>query len=202
MANHEGKEWEWQGEKYRCEAGQFITSLDNIKYKCGKDVKIQNIRTALKKFEKYEFLTNESTKTGRLITIVNWRVYQDTENKTNKATNKELTKHQQRANKELTPNKNDKNDKNDKKIYSRNLILSLSLGDYNKLKSKYGVKLVDKKIEQYKSWVVDRYVSKDTDVYKILNIWCNKDYKQIPKTEKPVKFNMQDLVESLKGEVK
>lgn len=114
MANHKGNEWEWQGEKYRCESGQFITSLDNIQKLCGKDITIQNVRTALKKFEKYEFLTNISTKTGRLITIVNWDVYQGSFDEANNEDNKVLTKHQQSTNKELTPNKNDKNDKNDK----------------------------------------------------------------------------------------
>ncbi len=116
MANHEERNWEWNGEKYCCKPGQFVTSLERIVENCGKGITIQNVRTALKRFEKLEFLTNESTKQGRLISIVNWRLYQDDENKTNKEPNKELTNSQQTANKELTPNKNDKNDKNDKNI--------------------------------------------------------------------------------------
>jgi len=114
MANHEEKSWEWKGEKYCCKPGQFITSLEKIVENCGKGITIQNVRTALKRFEKLEFLTNESAKQGRLISIVNWRLYQDDENKTNKEPNKELTNSQQTANKELTPNKNEKNDKNER----------------------------------------------------------------------------------------
>lgn len=104
MVNHDTNEWEWQGKKFKVVPGQMITSLDNIKKEAGQGITIQNIRTALLKFEKYEFLTNVSTKTGRLITIVNWGLYQSKEE--NQQSN------QQSANKALTPNKNDKNEKN------------------------------------------------------------------------------------------
>jgi len=116
MANHEERSWEWNNEKYCCRPGQFITSLEKIVENCGKGITIQNVRTALKRFEKLEFLTNESTKHGRLITIVNWGFYQSNEDRADKETNKELTDSQQTANKELTPNKNIKNDKNEKNV--------------------------------------------------------------------------------------
>jgi hypothetical protein len=110
--NHDAKEWEWKGEKFKILPGQTITSLENLATKAG--VSIQNVRSALKRFEKLEFLTNESTKTGRLITVLNWELYQEEFETPNKATNKDLTKTQQRPNKDLTTNKNDKNDKNEK----------------------------------------------------------------------------------------
>jgi len=116
LANHKEAKWEYKGEIYTVKPGQFITSLDSIKKHCASDVSLQNIRTSLKKLETWGFLTNKSTKTGRLITIVNWHLYQIEEEETNKETNKELTKTSQRANKELTSNKNDKNDKNDKNV--------------------------------------------------------------------------------------
>lgn len=112
-ANHTEKEWYWKGNKFKALPGQFVTSLESIAKDAG--VSIQNVRTALVKFKKLEFLTDESTKTGRLVTIVNWHLYQVELRKTNKDTNIDLTKTQQRSNKDLTPTKNDKNDKNDKK---------------------------------------------------------------------------------------
>jgi len=112
LANHKPQKWEWQGELFECEPGQFITSLASLQEVCAKDVTTQNIRTAVSKLEKWNFLTNESTNTGRLITIENWGKYQGSLNETNKANNKELTKHQQSTNKELTTNKNVKNVKN------------------------------------------------------------------------------------------
>lgn len=105
MANHEGKQWEFAGEKYKAEPGQFVTSLESIAKNTGKGISIQNVRTALKRFEKYEFLTNKSTNKNRLITIVNWGLYQQEESdETGK-----LTGNQQATNKQLTTNKNVKN---------------------------------------------------------------------------------------------
>jgi len=118
MANHEPNQWEWKGKKYTVKSGEFITSLEKIVAKCGKGITTQNVRSALKRFEKLQFLTNESTKQNRLIKIENWSLYQDEENQPNKATNKEVTNDQQRPNKEVTTNKNDKNDKNDKNIFN------------------------------------------------------------------------------------
>lgn len=119
LANHESNTWEFRGEVYNVKPGQFITSLDSLKENCASDVTTQNIRTALLKLEKHGFLTNESTKKNRLITVVNWGLYQSCESATNKETNRQLTNNQQTANKQLTTNKNDKelkNEKNDKKV--------------------------------------------------------------------------------------
>ena len=74
LVNHEEKQWQWKGKKFTCKPGQFITSLPSLSKASG--CSVQNIRTALKKFEEYEFLTDESTRNGRLITIVNWDKYQ------------------------------------------------------------------------------------------------------------------------------
>lgn len=124
MASHKGREWEWKGKQFKAEPGMLVTSLESISIKCGKGISVQNVRSAITKFKKYEFLTEEVTKTGRLITILNWGLYQSSDYTTNKdtnnqltndqqSTNKEVTNSQQTGNKELTPNKNDKNIKND-----------------------------------------------------------------------------------------
>jgi hypothetical protein len=115
LANHKENEWEFKGEKYKAKPGQFVTSLEKIQLKSGKGISLQNVRTALKRFEKYEFLTNESTNKNRLITIVNWGFYQDVNSETNKQTNKQLTSNQQATNKQLTTNNNDNNKNNDNK---------------------------------------------------------------------------------------
>ncbi len=92
LTNHSENEWEFNGQIFKCKPGQFVTSLDSIAKNCGADVKVQSVRTALLKLEKWSFLTNESTKTGRLITICKWGAYQQDEKPTNKADNKDLTK--------------------------------------------------------------------------------------------------------------
>lgn len=117
MANHEENEWEWKGQKFTVKPGQMITSLNSIVDKCGKGITTQNVRTALKRFEKLGFLTNESTKQNRLITIVNWRKYQSVESKPNKDSNNQLTNDQQRPNNQLTTNNNYNNENNDNNNY-------------------------------------------------------------------------------------
>jgi len=112
MANHEKSEWEWMGKEFEVLPGQFVTSLESIRERAGNGISLQNVRSALLKFQKLGFLTYESTKSGRKITIIKWSSYQSKDIEANKHTNKEVTKGQQRGNKEVTTNKNDKNDKN------------------------------------------------------------------------------------------
>lgn len=102
MANFERKEWEWNGQKYKADKGQFVTSSTSIAKNAGKGISRQNVRTALKRFQKLGFLTYQSTKQGLLITINNWHVYQAKENKTNQEINQDLTKTQPRPNQDLT----------------------------------------------------------------------------------------------------
>lgn len=152
MANHKENEWEWNGEKYMVQPGQFITSLNSIAEKSGPGISIQNVRTALSKFEKYEFLTSKSTNKNRLITIVNWSSYQSKDDELTS----NLTSNQQAVNKQLTTNKNDKNDKEDIYILSdeENRFLEiLELVDNYPLDRK-------KDLEMYKS-LGDKYPSLD-----------------------------------------
>ena len=98
MVNYEPNKWEWQGKQYECMPGQVITSLPKIAERSGKGVSIQNVRTALKRFGKLGFLTDESTNKNRLITIVNWGFYQALDDESNRQTNKQLTGNQQATN--------------------------------------------------------------------------------------------------------
>lgn len=150
LANHRPSEWIYKGEKYTLKSGQFITSLESIANICAKDVSIQNVRTAIKKFEKYGFLTNESTNKNRLITIVNWEFYQC--NEKNQQTNQQI------VNNQLTTNNNDNNEK---KIYIDQLwsIYPCKKGKqkaYTKLSNlidKYPFDELSRCIERYKESV-------------------------------------------------
>ena len=119
--NHEETEWEWQGKKFKCQPGQMVTSLSSLAKKCGDGISVKNVRTALQKFENYGFLANQSTKTGRLITVVNWELYQGYDSTDGKDTGKEAAKSGQSTGKEAATNKNDKKDKNDKNILDSKL---------------------------------------------------------------------------------
>jgi hypothetical protein len=135
--NHETNTWEWKGEQYNCLPGQMITSLPSLAKECGQGVTVQNVRTAIKRLVKLGFLTDLPTKSGRLITVVNWEKYQQSDPVTNSGANtvgnRQLTDTQQTANRQPTPIEEYKNNKNEKKNikekpaapYSREELLEL-----------------------------------------------------------------------------
>lgn len=155
MVFHDENEWDWKGIKYETKPGQRITSLEKIAELAGKGISIQNIRTALKKFENYGFLTNESTNKNRLITIVNWELYQS---KGDELTNK-LTGNQQATNKQLTTTKNNKNEKNDiytedfekfYKLYPNPTGKAQTYKNWKKVIKEYDPDVITKSAERYK----------------------------------------------------
>jgi len=102
MANFKANKWEFKGEQYELQPGQFITSVKSIVTKCGPGITTQNVRTALKRFEKLEFLTIEPTNKNTLITLVNWGFYQGCEDElTNELTNASQTPNNYRRSKEI-----------------------------------------------------------------------------------------------------
>ncbi len=107
MANHKPKKWEFGGEVYEVQAGQFITSVKSIIEKCNsEEITRQKVRTALKRFESYGFLTTKTTNKNMLVTIQNWAKYQDE----NYSLTNNLTTEQPTDNHQITTNNNDKND--------------------------------------------------------------------------------------------
>lgn len=76
LASHKHNQWEWNGQIFRVQPGQFITSLEKLREKMGKNTSIKQVRTALQKLKKWEFVAEETASTGRLITIINWETYQ------------------------------------------------------------------------------------------------------------------------------
>lgn len=107
-ANYRPSREEFRGEIITVQPGQMITSLEGICKTAGKGISIQNVRTALNRFKKFEFLTDEPTNKNRLITIINWQYYQSDDDQANTLTHKQLTGNQQAAN-------NDKEYKNIRK---------------------------------------------------------------------------------------
>jgi DNA replication protein DnaD len=176
MANFREKKWEWQGKPFECQPGQFITSLDSIAKESGKGVAIKNVRTALERFEKLEFLANESTKTGRLITILNWELYQGDVEEGGKAPGIEQAKTGQRPGKQQAPKEEGKEDKKVKKdIYIKCQHLSMTKEEYGKLVSEHGEQAVKNKLEYAENYAkLKNYKS----LYLTLNNWLKADKKK------------------------
>lgn len=76
--------------------GSFVTSLDSLAKELG--LSVQEIRTALKRLISTGELTSKSTNKYRIITVVNYEMYQQV----NKQPNSPLTGNQQATNKQLT----------------------------------------------------------------------------------------------------
>lgn len=93
MASHEPRQWAWQGRKFDVQPGQFVTSLASLSEKAG--VSVQSVRSAIARLERLGFLTNQSTKSGRLISVRKWNAYQGQEWSSNKEGSKDTTKGQQ-----------------------------------------------------------------------------------------------------------
>ncbi len=173
MANHKPRSWEWKGESFTVKRGQFITSLDSILANCGKGISIQNIRSGLKRFQKLHFLTNESTKTGRLVTIVNYSTYQPKEKKPTK----QPTDNQQRGNKEVTPNNNDNNDNN---VIKDNKYKNTTVAEVDKYFNLEFEKLLKNYPKVYNYGITeDEFNSMVADYHKwgIDNNWCTNKGK-------------------------
>lgn len=161
MASHSENEWDWKGNKFKIKPGQFITSLYSIKERCGKGIEIQNIRTALKRFKKLEFLTEETTNTGRLITICNWESYQHIKSLSNKATNKQLTSNQQATNKQLTTIKECNNENNE-----NNEIL----------KGEYHIEDKEQIFKDFHNEKYQKYKKEAFEIVEYLNKLCNMNF--------------------------
>lgn len=77
MVCYEKEDAVWKGKTIVLKPGSMIASLEEIRKFAGRNISTQNVRSALDLFEnKYEFISQSVTKTGRIITILNWKEYQ------------------------------------------------------------------------------------------------------------------------------
>jgi len=107
LANHKEKEWEFQGEICNAKPGQFITSYSKLAEKCKSGISIRNVRTALSKLEKWQFLTRQSSNKSTKITIINWHIYQGNEHN-DRHNNRQTTDKQLTSNRQTTDKQTDK----------------------------------------------------------------------------------------------
>jgi hypothetical protein len=162
MANHQEKQWEWKGEMFQVKPGQFITSLDSIVKKAGIGISVRNVRTALKRFENYGFLTNQSTNKNRLITLLNWGFYQGNDDE---VTSK-VTGNRQASDKQVTTNKNVKNEK-----MKRNKDnIRLEIDNFRLRYSENQLKIIDDYLEMIRHTRVSAKLS-DSVILKMYKDW-------------------------------
>ncbi len=183
MANFNGKEWEWKGSKYKAEKGQFVTSISSIVKNCGSGVTSRNVRTSLDRFVKYDFLTNEVTNAGRLITILNWELYQRDEDKvTNKLTSERQTSDKRVTNEQASREevKKDKKERN-KDIYTL---------EFEKVYKSFP--RPQAKTDTFKNW---NFLLKEYTVEQLIKYAFNyiNYYNSIPEQERPYAYSSNNF---------
>lgn len=96
-ANHEEKEFLWNGKIIKVKPGQMITGRKALSKETG--IHRSSIERILKMLENEHQIEQQKTNKYRLITILNWKKYQE------RAPNRASSEHQ------ASTNKNDKNNK-------------------------------------------------------------------------------------------
>ncbi len=136
-ATHSEMEVMFNGKKITLKKGQLITGRKSI-------VKVFNlseskVQRILKSFEIEQQIEQQTTPNGRLITVLNWDMYQANEQPNEQRVNNDRTTNEQRVN----TNKNVKNVKNVKKdITIRDLLVDFSpefqsaFMDYSEMRTK------------------------------------------------------------------
>jgi hypothetical protein len=90
--------------------GQFIFGRKKASLDTG--LSEQEIRTCINLLKKTENLTIKSTNKYSIITIINWGIYQNSENEINQQINTPVTSKQPATNQQITTYKNGNNEKN------------------------------------------------------------------------------------------
>lgn len=165
-ANHKAARWKGT----EIQPGQRLTSREILAKETG--LGIQEVRTALNKLKSTNEITVNATSRYTLISIVNWRKYQNIDFETNpminQNTNQKLTIVQPAINQQLTTNNNDNNNKKEKN--EKNIYISTSFSDavenFSSPEQKhiYGqyknVFLTDSDISQLKARFGNSYIEK------------------------------------------
>jgi len=161
-ANHKEKEFMWNKQLIMIKEGQLLTGRKELSKETG--IPETTIERILEMLESEQQIGQQKTQKFRVITILNWKEYQQADIKTD---NKRTTDGQQ-----MDTNKNDKNDKNEKNIKEFDLFWDL----YDKKTSrekclKKFQKLTEKEIQDIMEYV-PKYIIATPD----------KQYRKNPET--------------------
>ncbi len=130
LANWEYAKWEWQGQPYECQPGEFVSSYANIANAAGKGVTRDMVRKSLIRFQKLGFSTHHSThgyKDGIKVCICNWGKYQNVETTPQTTFSPNLDKTETTCS---PPKKNNKKEKNNIVEIKKSIPTKKQIEDY------------------------------------------------------------------------
>jgi hypothetical protein len=161
--------------------GSLLTGRELLSKETG--LSIQQVRTCLERLKSTNEITIKTNSQGTIIEIVKYKDYQIATNET--------TTQQPTSNQRVTTNKNVENEKNEKNIYRAFNHLSISLIEFEKLKTDYTQEQIDKVLDSIENYKANKnYVS----LYLTCKNWLAKEY---PKSEAP---KQQKSIEQLQYE--
>lgn len=113
-ANHLPQEWKWRGEKYVCQRGELITSRQQLALETG--IQESKVERILKCLESEQQIEQQKSNKSRLLKLVNYDLYQKSEQQNEQQMNNKRTTNEQQMN--TNNNRRIKELKNEKKKYS------------------------------------------------------------------------------------
>jgi len=187
-ATHREQPALFRGQKIILKPGQLITGRISISTKLNiSESKVQRI---LKSFENEQQIEQQASNQNRLITILNWTEYQQSEQQNEHPVNNKRTTSEQQVN----TNKNVKNDKNERiNIYSDNPELNTSILQFIEFRKKIKAPMTDRAIELLISKLQKLSPDIQTQIaiinQSILNGWKGVFPLKEPEQPKQNKFN-------------
>lgn len=164
-ANHSSQPIIFNNKKIMLKPGQYITGRKKIAEKC--NITESKVERILKWFETDHQIEQQTCSQGRLITVLNWEMYQTFEQQTAR----QLTDIQTLKQQLTIANKNDKNVKNDKNERNNNIIINI----YDFVEQNFGRTLSPIEYEEINLWndtELTRYAIKQA----VLNNKCGTKY--------------------------
>jgi DNA-binding transcriptional MocR family regulator len=139
-ATHKEQKVIFNGKTTTLKSGELITGIISISEKL--KINKNKIQRTLKLFENDKQIEQQTTNKNRLITVLNWGMYQNND----KQNDKQMINKWETTDKQVITNKNDKNDNNERNNIKENIIkkkygsyknVLLTDEEYNKLLTEY-----------------------------------------------------------------
>ncbi len=170
MASHDDREYFWNGKTIILQSGQLITGRKSLSEKTG--INENKIERILKCFKSEQQIEQQTTSTSRLISILNWDKYQQSEQPFEQRVNNERTTSEQRVNtnKELN---NDNNVKNDNNLYNDTKIKFFNLSIEDEVWKESLMKATKLNYDNVDSWIIafSDHVNSTSENFQIISQW-------------------------------
>lgn len=133
----------FKGEKIMLKPGQLITGRKSIAAKLS--ISESKVTRTLNTFESEQQIEQQTSNKNRLITVLNWDLYQSSEQQNELLVNNNRPTSEQQVNTNKNIKKN-KNVKNERKIYSENPLLNDSILEFIEFRKSIKSPMTDKAI--------------------------------------------------------